>query len=67
VWESRTPGSVRGDRGNPVPYRVIVKGLGRATPARQIPPAELSLPSRWWARRKDAAIVVSARRTGIRF
>ena len=25
VRESRTPGSVRGDRGNPVPYRVIVK------------------------------------------
>jgi uncharacterized protein (DUF4415 family) len=24
VRESRTPGSVRGDRGNPVPYRVIV-------------------------------------------
>jgi hypothetical protein len=30
VRESRTPGSVRGDRGNPVPYRVIVKMPGRA-------------------------------------
>ena len=28
--ESRTPGSVRGDRGNPVPYRVRVNiGVGR--------------------------------------
>jgi hypothetical protein len=26
VRESRTPGSVRGDRGNPVPYRVRVEG-----------------------------------------
>jgi hypothetical protein len=25
VRESRTPGSVRGDRGNPVPYRVRIK------------------------------------------
>jgi hypothetical protein len=31
VRESRTPGSVRGDRGNPVPYRV---NLSSASPAR---------------------------------
>ena len=45
--ESRTPGSVRGDRGNPVPYRVRVKahpsaaGLTAAVGGRQ--------PVRLWA------------------
>ena len=37
--ESRTPGSVRGDRGNPVPYRVRVQpGSHRIVSTRETEP-----------------------------
>jgi hypothetical protein len=46
VRESRTPGSVRGDRGNPVPYRVRIKPGQGNHPYKRAAGHELAVVSR---------------------